>query len=303
MADKETIIGPQTRVSGELRGDEDVVVRGRVEGRVVLSSVFTVEESAIIQADVEARIILISGVVVGNLTALESIRLAQKARVVGDIVAPRVIMEEGATYKGRLDMGQAARGQRRPGPHRRATRGGRRGRPGDPVRAAPLERALAGGGRAGGRKLRRGSRSAATPRVAAPVPPRVVEPRRGRASAGRASAFAASARGSGRRRRRVGSRLGEEEAPPPNLSASTLRAGRSAIRIRRARPKTERPRFGYGTFRTPMCGVIGIFGHPEAANLAYLGLHALQHRGQESAGHRRQRRREPAAHPGDGTRP
>ena len=33
-----------------------------------------------------------------------------------------------------------------------------------------------------------------------------------------------------------------------------------------------------------MCGVIGIFGHPEAANLAYLGLHALQHRGQESAG-------------------
>ena len=33
-----------------------------------------------------------------------------------------------------------------------------------------------------------------------------------------------------------------------------------------------------------MCGVIGVFGHPEAANLAYLGLHALQHRGQESAG-------------------
>src|SRR5262245_10283127 len=33
-----------------------------------------------------------------------------------------------------------------------------------------------------------------------------------------------------------------------------------------------------------MCGVFGIYGHPEAANLAYLGLHALQHRGQESAG-------------------
>src|SRR3954463_12015482 len=33
-----------------------------------------------------------------------------------------------------------------------------------------------------------------------------------------------------------------------------------------------------------MCGVIGVFGHPEAANLAYLGLYALQHRGQESAG-------------------
>ena len=39
------------------------------------------------------------------------------------------------------------------------------------------------------------------------------------------------------------------------------------------------------------CGVFGIFGHPEAANLTYLGLYALQHRGQESAGHRHRRRR------------
>ena len=34
----------------------------------------------------------------------------------------------------------------------------------------------------------------------------------------------------------------------------------------------------------PMCGVFGIHGHDEAANIAYLGMHALQHRGQESAG-------------------
>jgi amidophosphoribosyltransferase len=43
----------------------------------------------------------------------------------------------------------------------------------------------------------------------------------------------------------------------------------------------------YHRTQTPpqlMCGVFGIFGHPEAANLTYLGLHALQHRGQESAG-------------------
>ena len=32
------------------------------------------------------------------------------------------------------------------------------------------------------------------------------------------------------------------------------------------------------------CGIFGVFGHPEAANLAYLGLYALQHRGQEGAG-------------------
>src|SRR5262245_23936362 len=38
------------------------------------------------------------------------------------------------------------------------------------------------------------------------------------------------------------------------------------------------------SLRPKMCGVVGIYGHAEAANLAYLGLHALQHRGQESAG-------------------
>ena len=39
-----------------------------------------------------------------------------------------------------------------------------------------------------------------------------------------------------------------------------------------------------GRFRPAMCGVVGVYGHPEAANFTYLGLHALQHRGQESAG-------------------
>jgi cytoskeletal protein CcmA (bactofilin family) len=109
-SDKQTVIGPETRISGELRGDEDVIVRGRVEGRVNITSVFTVEESAIVQADVEARVILISGVVVGNVIAAEIVRLSDKARVVGDINAPRVVIEAGAAFRGRLDMGDIAAG-------------------------------------------------------------------------------------------------------------------------------------------------------------------------------------------------
>ena len=46
--------------------------------------------------------------------------------------------------------------------------------------------------------------------------------------------------------------------------------------------EVEGPRERYG--RRLMCGIFGIFGHPEASNMTYLGLHALQHRGQESAG-------------------
>jgi cytoskeletal protein CcmA (bactofilin family) len=108
--EKATIIGPETKISGELRGDEDVIVRGRVEGRVVLTSILTVEEGAIVQADVEARVVLVSGVIVGNVNAVEIVRLSEKARVIGDLTAPKVVIEAGAAYRGRLDMGDIEAG-------------------------------------------------------------------------------------------------------------------------------------------------------------------------------------------------
>ena len=169
MADTETVIGPETRISGELRGDEDVVVRGRVEGRVALTSVFTVEESAIVQADIEARIVLVSGVVVGNITASESVRLADKARVVGDVTAPRVVMEDGASYRGRLDMGGEAA-------ERAATArisGEREGNSrAHPPRLTVPSRVAASAGVVAPRV----ATTAGPPRVAAVVPPRPAAP-------------------------------------------------------------------------------------------------------------------------------
>ena len=114
MADnQQTVIGPETRVAGEIRGEEDVLVQGRVEGRMALTSTLTIEDGAIVQADVEARVVLISGVVVGNVTATESVRLTDKARVVGDLTSPRVVIEAGAAYRGHLEMGNVEGGVRR----------------------------------------------------------------------------------------------------------------------------------------------------------------------------------------------
>ncbi|HEY0706474.1 MAG TPA: polymer-forming cytoskeletal protein [Polyangia bacterium] len=116
MADRDsensgpTVIGPLTRVSGELRGGDDVLVQGRIDGRVTLTSTLTIEDGAIVQADIEARIVLVSGVVVGNINATEELRLSPRARVVGDLTAPRVIMEAGAAFRGRLDMGDIQAG-------------------------------------------------------------------------------------------------------------------------------------------------------------------------------------------------
>jgi len=111
MADKETVIGLETRVSGEIRGEEDLVVKGRVDGKIHLSQALTVEKGAIVQADVDVRNLVVSGTLVGNIVASESVRLLATARVVGDLASPRVIMESGAAYRGRVDMGdvEAAR--------------------------------------------------------------------------------------------------------------------------------------------------------------------------------------------------
>lgn len=106
MADKETMIGPETRISGEVRGDEDLLVRGRIEGKIQLSQTLTVADGAVIQADVDVRVLITSGTVIGNIRASESVRLTDKARVIGDIISPRVVMEAGAAYRGRIDMGE-----------------------------------------------------------------------------------------------------------------------------------------------------------------------------------------------------
>jgi cytoskeletal protein CcmA (bactofilin family) len=88
MADKETVIGVETQVSGEIRGSEDLIVKGRVDGKIQLSHALVVEKGAIVQADVDVKSVDISGTLVGNIVAAESVRLQASARVVGDL-APR----------------------------------------------------------------------------------------------------------------------------------------------------------------------------------------------------------------------
>ncbi len=103
-----TVIGPSILINGKLTGDEDLTVRGRVEGELALSRTLIVEPSGIVKANVAVKNAIISGVVVGNITATESVELTHEGRMVGDIRAPRVIIVDGASFRGRVDMGEAS---------------------------------------------------------------------------------------------------------------------------------------------------------------------------------------------------
>jgi cytoskeletal protein CcmA (bactofilin family) len=105
-SDGSTIIGESILISGSLNGDEDLTVRGRVEGTLTLTKTLVVEPTGIVKAEVQVKNCVIAGVVVGNVTATESVEITKEGRMVGDISSPRVIIVDGASFRGRIDMGE-----------------------------------------------------------------------------------------------------------------------------------------------------------------------------------------------------
>lgn len=99
------MIGPSIVVRGEISGEEDLLVEGRVEGKIDLrQNAVTIGAKGQLAAEVQARVVMIDGEVEGNLTADEQIVLRKSARVRGDLCAPRVTIEDGARFKGSIDM-------------------------------------------------------------------------------------------------------------------------------------------------------------------------------------------------------
>src|SRR3954452_8555102 len=110
-AGNNTVIGQSILISGKLTGDEDLTVQGRVEGELTLTKTLIVEPSGVVKANVAVKNAIISGVVVGNINATESVELTREGRMVGDIRAPRVIIVDGASFRGRVDMGELEAGR------------------------------------------------------------------------------------------------------------------------------------------------------------------------------------------------
>ncbi len=110
MAAAPTTIQAGTRVSGRIEGSEDIDVFGAVEGSVALQGHLLIDGDARVDAALEVSELTIHGVLVGNATVSGTIELHSTARVVGDLVAPSVIVHDGAQFRGLIDMGDAEGG-------------------------------------------------------------------------------------------------------------------------------------------------------------------------------------------------
>src|SRR5690242_11207484 len=99
-----TVIGSSTVIDGEITADEDLVIQGTVMGKIQLKASLYVESSGQVEADIETQNVDISGQVTGNITASDKVELKTQCRVIGDIKAPRILIADGASFKGNVDM-------------------------------------------------------------------------------------------------------------------------------------------------------------------------------------------------------
>ncbi len=105
QARERAVIGPTITIEGDLTGEEDLLIEGRLQGKVDLRrNSVTIGKNGYIKADIYGKVITVEGTVEGNLYGEEQLIVRQSGTVRGNIVSPRVALEDGSNFKGSIDM-------------------------------------------------------------------------------------------------------------------------------------------------------------------------------------------------------
>jgi cytoskeletal protein CcmA (bactofilin family) len=99
------VIGPRIKINGDVSGEENLVIEGHVSGSVMLKEYrVDVGPSGEVKADIHAKVVKIDGIVEGDVEASEIATISRTGNVRGNIKAPRMTLEDGAKFKGSIDM-------------------------------------------------------------------------------------------------------------------------------------------------------------------------------------------------------
>jgi cytoskeletal protein CcmA (bactofilin family) len=99
-----SVLGGGMTVTGDVTGEGELRIEGRVEGSVSTSGRVLVDASGQVEGGIEAEEVIASGKVSGNIKASGAVRLKKGCRVEADVEAPKIELEEGGTVNGRLTM-------------------------------------------------------------------------------------------------------------------------------------------------------------------------------------------------------
>ena len=111
-----THVAPGTRLRGEVTGPTELLIDGEVEGEVRVEATVTVGAEGAVLGPITAPVVRVAGRVVGNVLATDRVEVSPTGSLEGDIAAPRIVISEGAFFKGQVAMmkGDKAREARRP---------------------------------------------------------------------------------------------------------------------------------------------------------------------------------------------
>jgi len=102
-----SVIGPTLVFKGELSADEDLVIEGRIEGTIAHHKKnLMVGKQGRVRANIHASSVIVEGQLIGDIHSEGIVSLAIGADVKGDIYCGRIVMEDGARFKGKIDMGE-----------------------------------------------------------------------------------------------------------------------------------------------------------------------------------------------------
>jgi len=100
-----SVIAEGVFFKGNLLGDKNLAVEGKIEGRIDLRSAdVIVREPGIVKANIVAETVTIEGKVYGDVTGMQQVTVSKTGAVYGNITSPRVSLEDGCTFKGNIDM-------------------------------------------------------------------------------------------------------------------------------------------------------------------------------------------------------
>jgi cytoskeletal protein CcmA (bactofilin family) len=106
-------LGASITIVGDVTGDDDLTILGRLEGKVDLpKNSVTIGPGAKVKADIRAKAVSVAGEVTGNIVATEQVVIRKTATMLGNLAAPRVGLEDGCCFRGSVEMeAPAAKGR------------------------------------------------------------------------------------------------------------------------------------------------------------------------------------------------
>ena len=115
-SDSTSLLSRNVKIEGEIRGEEDLHIDGRIKGAIKLNGDILIGNAGIVEGEIEAENVIIQGQVTGNVIARRQLEIQPSGKLIGDCTARSIDIKEGAVFEGRSSMSRSSAAPPQPAP-------------------------------------------------------------------------------------------------------------------------------------------------------------------------------------------